>query len=216
VRAERRPKADLVLPIAQLDWIAANIAEAAEDDDADPEELLDRLLTAVRQTAAEAGLAPVETPGQDTTYDPQRHRFIGDEPQAPGAVQVVFAGQSWTHAGHEFVLREAAVVPVDAERGAHVLTTATGLDEDGGDRVWLDDSARDRLECYDGPGWYHVESTGPCEADDESCPNAGRGECDGTWVFLYRTHDGEAEGVHHAPDTRVILDHNDVEDGDDD
>jgi hypothetical protein len=215
VQADRRAKAEVVLPLAQLDWIASHIAEAAEDGDADPDELLDRLLTAVRQTAAEAGLGPPEVPGQDTTYDPQRHRFIGDAPQDPGAVRVVLAGQSWNHGGQELVLREAAVVPVDAEHGAHLLTTATGLDEDGGERVWLDDSVQGRLECYDGPGWYHVESTGPCGADDESCPNAGTGTCDGTWVFLYRTDEGEAQGVHHAPDTRVILDHNDVEDGDD-
>jgi hypothetical protein len=61
-----------------------------------------------------------------------------------------------------------------------------------------------------------VDSTAPCEADDEACPNVDRGECDGTWVFLYRTDDGEAEGVHHAPATRVILDCNSDEDGQDD
>lgn len=207
VRADRRAKAEIVAPFAELDWAASNIAAQAEDDDADPAELLDQLLNAVRRAAAAVGLGTVAESGEQEAYDPSRHDLLGATPASLTTVQVRDPGQTWRHAGRDWVIRPASVVPIDEERGAHLLTTAAGLDEEGGEAIWLDTNEAG-LECWAGPGWYTVESVSDCEADDPDCPNRAAGRCDGSWVHLYYDDDGQAQGVHHTSDAPVVLDCN--------
>ncbi|HKT04740.1 MAG TPA: hypothetical protein VJT31_34940 [Rugosimonospora sp.] len=209
IEADRRAKADVIIPVSELLSTARNIQEVLDtgDDDTDPKDLLRNLLTAVFKATGAAGLGEVATLGTRTTFDPTRHDLLGEPPAGhDGRVQVLRPGQQWNHGGEHLVIRTATVVPYDDVHGAYLVGTPASLDEEGGERIWLDEEHDAVPECYTGPGWYVVEAVDDCDQTYEQCPNGGH--CDGAWIYLYDTNPDECEAVHYASDAIVLLDCN--------
>ena len=206
ILADRRAKADVIGPMSRLVWSAQSIGEAAEDDDEDPSELLQTLLAAVRKTASDVGLDQLGEQGEQTTYDPERHTLLGGrqvEPETP--VYLLRPGQTWTHDSRKIVVWPAWVTLYDQERGAHLVGTASSLDEEGADSIWLDDTTPRRPDHYSQPGWYAVEAVEDCDGDDD-CPNRS-GHCDGYQLWIAAC-EADAQAVHYARDDTVIQNFN--------
>lgn len=71
----------------------------------------DDLLAALER----AGVRQVGPVGRTESFDPQKHRLLGDQEGAPGKVVTVRAGYALTHDDHEVVVRHALVRPVKEE-----------------------------------------------------------------------------------------------------
>jgi molecular chaperone GrpE (heat shock protein) len=71
----------------------------------------DDLLASLEQ----AGVRQVSPVGRNETFDPQKHRLLGDQEGALDKVVTVRAGYALTHGDHEVVVRHALVRPVKEE-----------------------------------------------------------------------------------------------------
>ncbi|GGM23137.1 hypothetical protein ACFFX1_10695 [Dactylosporangium sucinum] len=216
LRADRRAKAEIIVPLVDLVLAVQNIAEARDrDDDADPDELLDTLIAQVRKATSAVGLGDAAQPGTTVGYEPGRHYVYGDVPDSDAQVQIASPGVTWRHGADELVLSHAGAYRHDDERGAHLVTEAGGgIDQEAEHEqaLWLTDDSPQAadLECYTGPGWYVVESVIACDAD-ELCTAETPQDCDGLQVSLYRDDDSQAQLVHYRADETVVIDCNEYE-----